>query len=35
MSSSAIVMMFIGIIVIWGGLAASIWHAVKSNNRNS
>ncbi|HZK56082.1 MAG TPA: methionine/alanine import family NSS transporter small subunit [Desulfosporosinus sp.] len=29
MSSSAIVMMFVGIIVIWGGLAASIWNAVK------
>ena len=29
MSSSAIVMMFVGMIVIWGGLAASIWNAVK------
>ena len=29
MSGSAIVMMFIGMIVIWGGLAASIWNAVK------
>lgn len=29
MSSSAIVMMFVGIIIIWGGLAASIWNAVK------
>ena len=29
MSSSAIVMMSVGIIVIWGGLAASIWNAVK------
>ncbi|MCO1604149.1 methionine/alanine import family NSS transporter small subunit [Desulfosporosinus nitroreducens] len=29
MSSSAIVMMFVGIIVIWGGLVASIWNAVK------
>ncbi|WP_073033096.1 methionine/alanine import family NSS transporter small subunit [Desulfosporosinus lacus] len=29
MSGSAIVMMLIGIIVIWGGLAASIWNAVK------
>jgi len=29
MSGSAIVMMFIGVIIIWGGLAASIWNAVK------
>jgi len=29
MSGSAIVMMFVGIIVIWGGLAASIWNAIK------
>ncbi len=30
MSGSAITMMFVGIIVIWGGLAASIWNAVKA-----
>ena len=29
MSGSAIIMMFVGIIIIWGGLAASIWNAVK------
>jgi hypothetical protein len=29
MSTSAIVMMVVGIVVIWGGLAASIWNAVK------
>jgi len=29
MSGSAIAMMFVGMIVIWGGLAASIWNAVK------
>ena len=29
MSGSAIVMMFVGIIIIWGGLAASIWNAIK------
>ncbi len=29
MSGSAIVMMVVGIIIIWGGLAASIWNAVK------
>lgn len=34
MSGSAILMMFVGMIIIWGGLATSIWHAVKSNKRN-
>ncbi|WP_243387749.1 methionine/alanine import family NSS transporter small subunit [Bacillus kexueae] len=29
MSTSAIVMMIVGIGVIWGGLAASVVHAVK------
>jgi hypothetical protein len=29
MEASAIVMMIIGIVVIWGGLAGSIAHAVK------
>jgi hypothetical protein len=29
MSTSAIVMMFVGIIIIWGGLAASILNAIK------
>ncbi|MGJ9384518.1 hypothetical protein CR203_15330 [Salipaludibacillus neizhouensis] len=29
MSGSAIVMMIVGIIIIWGGLAASILNAVK------
>ncbi|KGX86694.1 methionine/alanine import family NSS transporter small subunit [Pontibacillus litoralis] len=29
MTSSAIVMMILGMIVIWGGLAASIMNAVK------
>ncbi|WP_226035919.1 methionine/alanine import family NSS transporter small subunit [Aquibacillus saliphilus] len=31
MSVSAIVMAVIGIVIIWGGLAASITHAVKSS----
>lgn len=31
MSVSAIVMMVIGIVVIWGGLAASIWNAVRAS----
>lgn len=34
MSGSAIVMMIVGIIVIWGGLAASIWNAVKVTKQN-
>ncbi|MCT1904528.1 methionine/alanine import family NSS transporter small subunit [Oceanobacillus sojae] len=29
MSASAIIVMIIGIVVIWGGLAASIWNAVQ------
>ncbi|WP_456277803.1 methionine/alanine import family NSS transporter small subunit [Bacillus sp. AK128] len=29
MSGSAIMMMIIGMVIIWGGLAASITHAVK------
>jgi hypothetical protein len=29
MGVSAIVMMVVGIVIIWGGLAASITHAVK------
>ncbi|MCZ0704272.1 hypothetical protein J2T56_002575 [Natronobacillus azotifigens] len=31
MSGPAIVMMIIGILIIWGGLAVSITHAVKSS----
>jgi len=29
MSASAVVMMVVGVVVIWGGLAASIYNAVK------
>jgi hypothetical protein len=29
MSTSAIVMMVIGVVIIWGGLGVSITHAVK------
>jgi len=31
MSGSAIFMMVLGMVIIWGGLAASITHAVKSS----
>ncbi len=31
MTASAIVMMLIGIVIIWGGLAASITNAVKKS----
>ncbi|WP_163536560.1 methionine/alanine import family NSS transporter small subunit [Gracilibacillus sp. YIM 98692] len=31
MSTSAIVMAVIGVVIIWGGLAASIIHASKSS----
>jgi hypothetical protein len=34
MSGSAIIMMIIGIVIIWGGLAASITHAVKKSKQN-
>ncbi|MRH44716.1 methionine/alanine import family NSS transporter small subunit [Aquibacillus halophilus] len=34
MSVSAIVMMIIGVVIIWGGLAASITYAVKSSKQN-
>ncbi|WP_083512166.1 methionine/alanine import family NSS transporter small subunit [Amphibacillus sediminis] len=33
MTTSAIVMMVLGILIIWGGLTASIIHAVKSAKR--
>jgi hypothetical protein len=29
MSGSAVVMMLVGIVIIWGGLAASVLHAVR------
>ncbi|BAM46968.1 MAG: methionine/alanine import family NSS transporter small subunit [Amphibacillus sp.] len=31
MSTGAIVMMIIGMLIIWGGLAASVFHAFKSS----
>ncbi|CEI81477.1 hypothetical protein BN997_01300 [Oceanobacillus oncorhynchi] len=31
MGASAIIVMIIGIVVIWGGLAASIWNAVQKS----
>ncbi|MDY0393184.1 methionine/alanine import family NSS transporter small subunit [Virgibacillus halophilus] len=34
MSGSAVVVMIIGILVIWGGLAASIVHAVKKSKES-
>ncbi|MBM7570970.1 MetS family NSS transporter small subunit [Aquibacillus albus] len=34
MSAGAIVMGIIGAVVIWGGLIASITHAVKSSKSN-
>ncbi|NLL51284.1 MAG: methionine/alanine import family NSS transporter small subunit [Peptococcaceae bacterium] len=35
MESSSVVMMIIGIIIIWGGLAASIAHAVRKAKSRS
>lgn len=34
MSTSAIVVMIIGMVIIWGGLAASIWNAVSKSKAN-
>lgn len=34
MDTSAIVMMAIGVVIIWGGLGASIGHAVKKAKEN-
>ena len=34
MSADAIVMAVIGVVVIWGGLAASIVHAVKAAKKS-
>lgn len=31
MSTSAIIVMIIGMVIIWGGLAASIWNAVRKS----
>ncbi|WP_010175412.1 methionine/alanine import family NSS transporter small subunit [Bacillus coahuilensis] len=31
MEASAIVMMIVGVVVIWGGLGASIFHAVRKS----
>lgn len=33
MSGSAIVMMLVGMVVIWGGLTASVLNAVAKSNR--
>ncbi|MFD1737747.1 methionine/alanine import family NSS transporter small subunit [Bacillus salitolerans] len=35
MGGSAIVMMIVGIVIIWGGLAVSITHAVKKAKSNA
>jgi hypothetical protein len=34
MEASAVIMMIIGIVVIWGGLAASIANAVRKAKQN-
>ncbi|MEI5907847.1 methionine/alanine import family NSS transporter small subunit [Bacillus spongiae] len=33
MDTSAIVMMVVGVVIIWGGLAASIFNAVKKSKQ--
>lgn len=34
MTVSSIVVMIIGMVIIWGGLAASIVHAISSSKKN-
>jgi hypothetical protein len=34
MEASAVVMMIVGMVIIWGGLAASIMNAVKKAKQN-
>lgn len=34
MSGSSIVVMIIGMVILWGGLGASIWHAVKTGRES-
>ena len=35
MSGSSIFVMILGIVILWGGLAASIWNAIKKGKENS
>jgi hypothetical protein len=35
MTGSAITMMVIGMVILWGGLAASIWNAVRTSKKGS
>lgn len=35
MSASAIIVMIIGMVILWGGLAASIWHAFRKNKEKA
>ncbi len=35
MSGSAIFVMILGMIILWGGLAASIWNAMRGSKDNN
>ncbi|MCF3943254.1 methionine/alanine import family NSS transporter small subunit [Oceanobacillus alkalisoli] len=35
MSASAIIVMIIGITILWGGLAASIWNAFRNKEKTN
>ncbi|MBU5212005.1 MULTISPECIES: methionine/alanine import family NSS transporter small subunit [Heyndrickxia] len=35
MSAGAVTMMIIGIVIIWGGLGASILHAIKKSKQRA
>lgn len=34
METSALIMMLVGMVIIWGGFAASVAHAVKKSRRS-
>ncbi|PWA12005.1 hypothetical protein DCC39_07940 [Pueribacillus theae] len=35
MTGSAIFMMVLGMVILWGGLIASIWNAVRASKRKA
>lgn len=35
MSVSAIIVMILGMLLLWGGLVVSIWHAIRAGKRKA
>lgn len=33
MNVSSIIVMIVGMVILWGGLGASIWHAIKKGKQ--